>query len=63
MKKIKELLNKKSVYYVCLFILVFALHLFMKPGKADDSWFINNYTGNHFLLLICAICNGLVDFL
>lgn len=46
MKKIKELLNKKSVYYVCLFILVFALHLFMKPGKADDSWFINNYTGN-----------------
>ena len=46
MKKIKELLNKKSVYYVCLFILVFALHLFMKPGEADDSWFINNYTGN-----------------
>ena len=46
MKKIKELLNKKSVYYVCLFILVFALHLFMKPGKAVDSWFINNYTGN-----------------
>ena len=46
MKKIKELLNKKSVYYVCLFILVFALHLFTKPGKADDSWFINNYTGN-----------------
>lgn len=46
MKKIKELLNKKSVYYVYLFILVFALHLFMKPGKADDSWFINNYTGN-----------------
>lgn len=48
MKKIKELLNKKSVYYVCLFILVFALHLFMKPGEADDSWFINNYTGNPF---------------
>lgn len=46
MKRIKELLNKKSVYYVCLFILVFALHLFMKPGEADDSWFINNYTGN-----------------
>ena len=47
MKKIKELLNKKSVYYVCLFILVFALHLFMKPGKADDSWFINNYKSKH----------------
>lgn len=46
MEKIKELMNKKYVYYVCLFIFVFALHLFMRPGEADDSWFINNYTGN-----------------
>ena len=46
MEKIKELMNKKYVYYVCLFIFVFALHLFMKPGEADDLWFINNYTGN-----------------
>ena len=46
MEKIKELMNKKYVYYVCLFIFVFALHLFMRPGEADDLWFINNYTGN-----------------
>lgn len=45
MEKIKELMNKKYVYYVCLFIFVFALHLFMRPGEADDLWFINNYTG------------------
>jgi hypothetical protein len=46
MEKIKELMNNKYVYYVCLFIFVFALHLFMRPGEADDLWFINNYTGN-----------------
>lgn len=46
MEKIKELMKKKYVYYVCLFIFVFALHLFMRPGEADDLWFINNYTGN-----------------